>query len=354
MAKKYLSISAVLIITISRLIAQDSLVAHWTFDELNGDFFTDVDYLTGSGVVYGADLVKGVLGNALSFDGIDDYARISGGNDVPPEILKELGEGSISLWFKAEYIPTEYGIAPIFYYGAKDNCNFFDAANQGLIIELGHSPVHRGSESLYFTIWKNGCTVPSCCYDSGFDVQTGVWNHFVAIVGEDYNTGFFNGEEMTNRGYNFGTPFYSQFFEDAVVHEQLWLGKGYWDGTIQHFNGAIDELKIFSKPLTSQEVRILYQEGNITNVPTSFQDTRRLQIIIHPNPASEMLYYKVGGQDVNLQQIRLIDLTGRILYRDKQVSNRGSINIRNLSEGLYYLEFYHKNIREMKYIIINR
>jgi len=246
MNKNYLSLLTVLIITISNLIAQDSLVAHWSFDELNGDVFADVDDLTSHGVVYGAQLVDGVLGKALSFDGIEDYARIPGGKEVPPVILKELGEGSISLWFKAEHIPTEYGIAPIFYYGAADNCNFFDAANKGLIIELGHSPVHLGSESLYFTIWKNGCTVPSFCYDSRFSVQTGVWHHFVAVVGENYNTGFFNGEEMTNRSYNFGNPSSSQFFEDAVVHEQLWLGKGYWDGSVQHFHGAIDELKILN------------------------------------------------------------------------------------------------------------
>jgi hypothetical protein len=70
--------------------------------------------------------------------------------------------------------------------------------------ELGHSPVHPASEFLYFTIWKNGCTVPSFCYDSNSEIPTGVWHHFVAVVGEDYNTGYLNGEEMTNRWYNFG------------------------------------------------------------------------------------------------------------------------------------------------------
>jgi hypothetical protein len=353
MRKKYLSLLAVLIITIPNLIAQDSLAAHWSFDELNGNVFTDVGDLTSHGVVYGAHLVDGVVGKALSFDGIEDYARIPGGMGVPPVILKELGEGSISLWFKAEHIPTEYGIAPIFYYGATENCDFFDAANQGLIIELGHSPIHPGSKSLYFTIWKNGSTYPSFCYDSGFDIPLGVWNHFVAVVGEDFNTGYFNREEMTGRNYNFGNSSSSQFFDDAVVHEQLWLGKGYWDDTVQHFNGALDELKIFNKPISDEEVMLLYQEGNIPSIPSPSADSENLHIQTYPNPVSDILHYNVSGHESNLLQIRLIDLTGRVHYHDTQVSGTGYLDTKQLNSGLYYLEFTDKNIRSRKSIIIN-
>jgi len=139
----------------------DGLVAYWSFDQLDGNTFSDHSQYANHGTNYGAQLVPGIKGNALEFDGNNDYARIPGDGSPPPSILAGLGYGSISLWFKVDNIPTSYGIAPIFYYGAEDMCNFFDAANQGMNIEIGHSPIHMGSERLYFTTWKNGCTYPS-------------------------------------------------------------------------------------------------------------------------------------------------------------------------------------------------
>ena len=118
------------------------------------------------GTIYGCQLSPGPVGNALEFDGIDDYARIPGDNMLPPAVLSTLSVGSISLWFRVDDIPTVNGIRPIFYYGREQPCEFFDAANEGVIIEVGHSPIHNQSKRLYFTMWMNGCTYPSFCYDS--------------------------------------------------------------------------------------------------------------------------------------------------------------------------------------------
>ena len=75
---------------------------------------------------------------------------------------------------------------------------------------------------------------------------------------------------MTNRRYNFGTNHYSQFFEDAVVDEAMWFGRGYWDARSDpspvYFDGAIDDIRIFSKALSSEEVFDIYCEGS-TNIP---------------------------------------------------------------------------------------
>ena len=40
-------------------------------------------------------------------------------------------------------------------------------------------------------------------------------------VGDNFNTGYLDGVEMTGRRYSFGGPSYSQFFEDAVVHQKM-------------------------------------------------------------------------------------------------------------------------------------
>jgi hypothetical protein len=256
-----ITVSMILLLAcIMPVTGQDHLVGYWSFDHTNNGTFYDETGKGNHGTRYGTSIVRGIRGNALSFNGNGDYAAITSDGQNPPSELAELDSGSISLWFKAEEIPTDYGIAPLFYYGMEGKCDFFDAANKGMIIELGHSPIFPGSESLFFTIWKNGCTYPSFCYDSNHPVSAGEWHHFVAVVGSDYNTGFLNGKEMTRRKYNFGNDSYSQFFSDALAHEKLWLGKGHWDRTTQYFNGAIDELRIYDKPLSSSEVKKLYEQ----------------------------------------------------------------------------------------------
>lgn len=335
-------------------ISQNGLVAHWSFDNTEGDTFFDLSGNGNHGTRYGAEVVEGKIGSALKFNGVGDYARIPADNEAPPQILRDLGKGSISIWFKADNIPTNYGIAPMFYYGAEEMCNFFDAANQGMIIELGHSPIFPGSEELFFTMWKNGCTYPSFCFDSNMPIPTGQWIHFVAVVGEDFNTGYLNGQEMTNRFYNFADAGASQFFEDAVVHEKLWLGKGYWDETVQHFDGMIDDIRIYDRPLTSQEVEELYSDtAVVTSVNSIGGDAS--SIIVHPNPADEYFYYDLSAiKDNRFKTIEVINASGEAVKHQDLSEASGSIAVADLPKGFYMLNFLFEKGSIRKKVLIDR
>ena len=245
------------------------LVAHWGFDEGSGSIIGDSSVYGNNGTIYGAIWTTGVIGGALEFDGIDDFVQIPDNLSNPPAHLSSLGDGSISVWFKCDHIPIDKGIAPIFYYGSSDPCeNMFDAANQGLIIEVGHSPIHLGSKRVYFTIFADGCNFPSFCFDSNEPLDEGEWYHFVVVVGTykniGYNTGYLNGKELTDRHYNFGSRMSSQFFANAVKHETLWIGRGYWDSEPVYFDGTIDDIRIYDRPLSSEEIEILYNLGRDT------------------------------------------------------------------------------------------
>ncbi len=54
------------------------LVLYLTFDEGTGDTAYDYSGHCNHGVIYGAKWVSGVSGYALEFDGVDDYVRIQG------------------------------------------------------------------------------------------------------------------------------------------------------------------------------------------------------------------------------------------------------------------------------------
>jgi hypothetical protein len=336
------------------IYSQDSLVGYWSFDELNNDTVYDESSYKNHGRNYGADLIHGVNGKALYFGDTTDYVRIPEDGKKPPSILSQLEEGTISLWFKVNKIPTDYGIAPILYYGSEEKCDFFDAANKGLIIEVGHSPIHLGSERLYFTIWKNGCTYPSFCFDSNKPIPTREWHHIVIVVGDNYNTGFFNGKEMEDRRYNFGNSSYSQFFADAIAHEKMWLGMGHWDRTTQSLDGAIDELKIFNKALNKEEIKEIHNEAD--PLFTSSQDIngKKSSLKVFPNPANNYFYYDTHKLDNKITALKITSLNGKTVWHKTGISKKGKINTDQFPPGLYQLHFLGEEISLYKKIIISR
>jgi len=317
--------------------AQKGLVAHWSFDSISNNKF--MDHVTNQigGTVFGCQSIPGVIGNALAFDGIDDFARIPGEGQLPPENFSTLSEGSISVWFKVENIPTINGIRPIFYYGREFGCDFFDAANEGLIIEVGHSPIHAGSKRLYFTQWTNGCTFPSFCYDSGMGMVQGNWYHYVAIVGSNFNTGYLNGELMIDRHYNFGNSKTHEFFSDALSPENLSIGRGYWDSNEMYFQGAIDEIKVFDHALTQEEVDVLYLEGN----PLSIFEQQRGEnnFKIYPNPANEELNLDIPDYIKSELSFSIYKTNGEFVFQTNLLKptkgNTVVINVSSLSKGSY-------------------
>ena len=250
-------------ITLDKPDISKGLIAHYNFDEINGKIANDTSEFGINSTVYGASWTEGRIGGALDFDGIDDYVQIPNNESPPPNHLKNKDQGSISLWFKCDYIPIDNAIAPLFQYGSKDPCNVINNANGGLVIELGHDPLHIQSKRIYFTFFSNGCELhPSLCFDSNEQLNEGEWYHFVAVVGYyrniGYNTGYLNGKEIINRHYNFGDAFTAEFFQDAAMHESLFLGKGFWNKEVLYFDGIIDDFRIYDRPLSTEEINHLY------------------------------------------------------------------------------------------------
>ncbi len=357
MATTYISIAATNNQQISTQIAITGKdpIAHWKFDESEGDTAYDSSGNGYHGKVYGAEWTQGKVGGALEFDGVNDYVRVWENNTQFHNYLKNVGKGSISFWFKADYIPTTYGIAPIFYYGDLDPCtNMFDAANQGLIIELGHSPVHAGSERLYFTIFANGCNLPSFCYDSYRKINEDVWYHFVAVVGEDYNTGYLNGKEMHYRHYNFGNSGYSQFFEDAVSRETAWFGKGYWDAKKNpdpiFFDGKIDDIRIYEEPLTAKEVLELYNMENNQSLVAHWKFDESQGDTAYDSSGNDFHGTIIGNATrINGMRGNALEFDGEDDYVDMPLD---AVNyIGNLSQGTIAFWFNFTNILQKQKII---
>jgi hypothetical protein len=240
------------------VINNNSLVAYWSFEASESDVVVDCSGNGLDGAIYGASRSEG----ALDFDGEDDYVDIYDGSGK----ISSLSKGTISLWFKFDTYPdggsSKSGpavIQPIFYVGD----GIGGSTNSSLIIEVGHSPLRENSK-LYFTLFT-GCgdpfERPIQCFDTRFELVTDTWYHFVAVVGSNFNTGYLDGDELTERKYNFGDSTDSYFLADVCDPAVCWIGKGgFAFFGVDYFDGMIDEVRIFDRPLSGTEIEQLYDD----------------------------------------------------------------------------------------------
>lgn len=215
----------------------------------------DFDRPAPSGNVEGSPAhVPGPAGMALGFDGLDD--RII----LPRETVQRLGTlqaGTIAFWFRFEDRLHRQAILPIFYLGMDDPKEVHNL----FVIEIGHR--NPRNKKLYVT-WVLGDRV-RLCFDTGFNLEPSPWYHFALVVDEHGNTGFLDGAELTRRHYNFGGPGMRMFLSDIPAPELCSLGYGKTARAkstgFLYFAGALDDFRIYDRPLSAEEVFALYRGG---------------------------------------------------------------------------------------------
>ena len=215
--------------------APADLVARWAFNESSG---TVTDDLVGSnyGSIYGATWSDGKYGSALSFDGVNDDVHIQ------KAALWDFGTGSftVSAWFKSSsgggymaIIRYDSGYLPSggWYVG-------FYPGNHVEFVVLG--PDRTGYQVLTDNTYTDN-----------------LW-HFVSGVRDGasgklriYIDGIPAGAEGSDGGSN---------IIGAGDASQLIIGAGAWGG--QYFMGLIDEITIFDRALSAEEISAIYADGN--------------------------------------------------------------------------------------------
>jgi len=232
---------------INSLKPLEDLVAYWSFDKLiRGKVIDSINGYIGY-VIGKIKLVDGVSGKAIYFNG-KGYINFS------KDTVKKIGsldKGTVSLCF--QYKDIDQNVLPILYFGSSRE---EDAL---FIVEIGHKT--KNNRRLYVT-WITGGPKPILCFDTGFNIKPNKWYHIAIVIDEKENTLYLNGKEVAKRHYNFGKPDMRYFFADIPVKELFTLGYGKTGHQItKHFllfHGAIDELRIYSRPLTKDEIKELY------------------------------------------------------------------------------------------------
>jgi hypothetical protein len=204
------------------------LVGYWNFDEGSGTIINDSSGYGNNGTIYGASWTGGKMWSALGFDGLDDYVDC-GDN----ETLDPTQEATIEAWVKFDQLPSVAGhIMAI-----------SGRSGGGTDLDVQAEPDNR----LKFYIG------PGVFVASSTVIETSKWYH-VAATYEAYNSTriYVNGLlEAT-------TPI---FGARGPNPNSFWVGESLWGG--RFFNGTIDEVRLYNRTLSAQEIWAEYTRTSV-------------------------------------------------------------------------------------------
>ncbi|RLG27662.1 hypothetical protein DRO03_11615 [Methanosarcinales archaeon] len=221
----------------------DGLVAEWHFDEGSGSVLADSSGNGNDGVIHGATWVEGEYGGALSFDGVDDYVNC--GNDG--SLKRSNTDFTIEAWIKLNDYSSSWveailsnrasggGVGSLFFVRGEK-----DALNKRKVTFDTSVGTESGPPRMVFGITQ---------------LQLNQWYHVAATFqykGGDANeaTIFVNGvAENTATLREIGNP-------DA---QQTWIGWEPSQNVDYDFNGIIDEVRIYNRALTAEEIKSHYE-----------------------------------------------------------------------------------------------
>ncbi len=202
----------------------DGLISYWSFDEGMDTLVNDWNNLNNGSLKNGGEWTTGYTGNSIRFDGVDDLVEVP--NSVSLDI--DTNAVSISLWVMLDYLPADQplNIGPL-----------FDSSTDNYVIY-----VDKGNKELRFkvttTVKAERPGIP------GDSLTIGEWLNVTAVYNGTQAKIFLNGMLMD-----------SHDITGNVKPGQITrIGS---EGNA-HFSGQIDNIQVYNRGLTDQEVQFLY------------------------------------------------------------------------------------------------
>lgn len=221
-----------------------SLQGWWRFNEVTGTNAEDFSGNNRNAILYNMNIgldngssgwnSSGKFGNALSFDGTDDYI-----NTTSFSIPNTNGVITFEFW-------TNSSLA------AQSQTLIGEAAQSSA---LGYIWIYRNinSNNLYFQ-YANGTTAKSFAFGNFYQGLNDTWIHTVIVA------------NYTNRSvkvYRNGVLFSTQTVTDNMLYPSTSRVKyiGSFSSALHRFKGRMDEVKIITRELSADEISASYNAG---------------------------------------------------------------------------------------------
>jgi len=232
----------------------NGLVGYWSFDGQmttstagTRDVSNNGNWCSNNGTI---KTVGGISGQALLFDGATGYLDCGSGSSL--DITT--GNFSFEAWAKTNYIST----------GAQ----YIISKRVGLV---GYEfDIHSSGSLQLFLGDSGGWSGPS----AGSDLRDGKWHHLIVTVNRANNATFYID------GVNGGTAGISARSGSLSNAGTMKIGR-YGAGASEYFNGSIDEVRVYNRVLTADEVKQHYDQ------------TRRNFVINNPSGTPPVGWWKM-------------------------------------------------------------
>ena len=198
------------------------LIGYWNFEEGSGTIALDSSGNNNNGIVSASWVTNGKEGNALSFNGSGSYVRaaVLRGDSV-----------TFSMW-------------------ATRNANgmLFVAGATGSGPDLWFVNNH-----IYWNTWDSYANPFGGTKPIPPDSNDGNFHHYVVVVSKELNiaTLYYDGAFFGTAGYRDPSPVSTDFVIGGA-------GGTYW------WSGKIDEVRMYNRAITEEEVQLLYSDAKST------------------------------------------------------------------------------------------
>lgn len=205
------------------------LVSSWHFDEGSGDIAFDEIRNKNDGAVYGATWVDGKVGSALSFNGVDNYVEVGDDSSF------DLTDITVEVWAKASLLDA-------------DQHRHIITKDSGTGASDNEFQIRYNKFNQKWEFWvSNGVN-----WDKGESnnvAQEGTWYNLVGRYDSSINeiSLFVNGIKQTTTG---------TISSIQLTDNPIQIGR---QSTFSptSFNGIIDEVRIYNRALSADEIALL-------------------------------------------------------------------------------------------------
>jgi hypothetical protein len=315
-------LNLVVVKTNAQVNLQYGLVAYYPF---NGNSNDESGNLY-NGIVHGAVLTNNRFGqenSAYSFDGIDDFIETS--------FVGILGSGprTISMWLKSP--SSDIAVREALGYGGNE-------AGKGISIRLG---LNYNGPGPHINV-SNALNL----YNSSNDDQ---WHHYVWIVPQLVSPKltdvvvYKDGIKLTSITYWRG---FTQS-ESAIINttESQKVHIGHWGDITSGYNsfflGDIDEVRLYNRVLTIDEIGVLASVPTNLNNEHILSDQNRRRAFFYPNPAQNAIYFNI--EEFSDANAFIYNLEGKLFISNKVTNKDFSIDVSPLKKGIYLLKLVESN-----------
>ncbi|MFZ1618526.1 MAG: LamG domain-containing protein [Flavobacteriales bacterium] len=274
------------------------LAGYWKLDENTGTSAADASTNGNTGTLTnGPTWTTGQIGSAVTFDGTNDYIEIGSGIRVDNS-----DRGTISAWINPGTVSG--GELSFFGYGGSA------LANAGRL----RAYMSTSGDTLSIEQKSNGET--SDILQATTALTVGAWYHLTIVSDGTAYAMYINGKPQAltiTSGSNTG-----DWFADTTVTAppKSVIGAAYQNGGLStHFQGSLDEVRIYNRALSADEVSQLYRLTAPTGTDTSLKG-----------------YWSFNGQD----------MSGTTAYDRSGAGNTGTLTngptqtIGKLGQGLSF------------------